>query len=256
MTKKILISIKNLSKSFGSNHVLRGLDLDIYEGESLVVMGGSGTGKSVLLKCILGLIEPDSGEIIVDGQDVLKGGEKSRSALMRRISMLFQGSALFDSLKVWENVAFGLLQNEKMPRREAKALAIEKLKAVGMEEAVGEIYPAELSGGMKRRVALARAIIEKPEIIFFDEPTAGLDPIFSTVINGLIVQSIRELGATGVTITHDMNSARQIADRVAMIYEGKIIWQGSAQDLDNSHNLFVDQFVHGKAEGPIDVIRA
>jgi phospholipid/cholesterol/gamma-HCH transport system ATP-binding protein len=255
MTQQPLISIRNLKKSFGPNHVLKGIDLDLYKGESLVIIGGSGTGKSVLIKCILGLIEPDSGEIIFEGENVLKGGRHSRDALMKRISMLFQGSGLFDSLSVWENVAFGVLHNTSMSRADGKALAIEKMAAVGLKD-VADLSPAELSGGMKRRVALARAIIQNPEIIFFDEPTTGLDPIISTVINDLIIKSVREIGATALTITHDMHSARQISDRVAMIYEGHIIWHGPAAKIDKSGNPYVDQFVHGRADGPIDVVRA
>lgn len=256
MSQKPFISIRHLSKSFGRNQVLKDLNLDIYKGESLVIIGGSGTGKSVLIKCIIGLIEPDKGEIIVDGKDVLKGGRRARQEWMQRISMLFQGSALFDSLKVWENVAFALLQNSSIDREEAKVQAIKTLASVGMKEDVADLYPAELSGGMKRRVALARAIIEEPEIIFFDEPTTGLDPIIATVIDDLIIKSVREIGATALTITHDMNSARRIADRIAMIYGGKIIWEGPADKVNHSGNPYVDQFVHGKASGPIDVVRA
>jgi phospholipid/cholesterol/gamma-HCH transport system ATP-binding protein len=256
MTKQPLISIRNLKKSFGHNQVLKGIDLDLYQGESLVIIGGSGTGKSVLIKCIIGLIEPDEGEIIFEGQDVLKAGAKAREALMKRISMLFQGSGLFDSLSVWENVAFGLLHNTSMKRADAKALAIEKMAAVGLGESVADLSPAEVSGGMKRRVALARAIIQNPEIIFFDEPTTGLDPIISTVINALIVKSVKEIGATALTITHDMHSARQISDRIAMIYDGHIIWHGPATQIDKSGNPYVDQFVNGRAEGPIDVVKA
>ncbi len=256
MTKQPLIQIRNLKKSFGTHEVLRGIDLDLFKGESLVIIGGSGTGKSVLIKCILGLIEPDAGEIIVNGQDVLKAGARGRADLMKRISMLFQGSGLFDSLNVWQNIAFSLLHNTPMPRKDAKALAIQKMAAVGLGEAVADLSPAELSGGMKRRVALARAIIENPEIIFFDEPTTGLDPIISTVINELIIKSVREIGATALTITHDMHSARQISDRIAMIYDGHIIWDGPAKDIAKSGNAYVDQFVHGRAEGPIDVVRS
>lgn len=256
MTKKPLISIKNLKKSFGSNHVLQGINLDIYQGESLVIIGGSGTGKSVLIKCIIGLLEPDSGDIYVNGQDILKAGPAERSALMKRISMLFQGSGLFDSLNVWQNIAFSLIHNKKMKKTDARALALEKMTAVGLNSSVADLYPAELSGGMKRRVALARAIVEKPEIIFFDEPTTGLDPIISTVINDLILNSIKTLGATGLTITHDMHSARQISDRIAMIYNGQIIWDGPANKIEHSGNEFVDQFINGRAKGPIDVVRS
>jgi phospholipid/cholesterol/gamma-HCH transport system ATP-binding protein len=205
---------------------------------------------------MIGLIEPDEGEIIFEGQDVLKAGPKARAALMKRISMLFQGSGLFDSINVWENIAFGLLHNTPMKRADAKALAIEKMAAVGLKDTVADLSPAELSGGMKRRVALARAIIQNPEIIFFDEPTTGLDPIISTVINELIIKSVRDIGATALTITHDMHSARQISDRIAMIYDGRIVWHGPTDQIDKSGNPYVDQFVHGLSEGPIDVVRS
>lgn len=256
MTKQPLISIRNLTKRFGSNQVLNGIDLDVYKGDSLVIIGGSGSGKSVLIKCILGLIEPDEGQILLDGKDILKASTREREALMHRISMLFQGSGLFDSLSIWQNIAFGLLHNTNMPRSDARALAIEKMAAVGLKESVADLSPAEISGGMKRRVALARAIIQNPEIIFFDEPTTGLDPIISAVINKLIIKSVKEIGATGITITHDMESARQISDRIAMIYEGKIIWDGPSSQIDNSGNPYVNQFVRGLAEGPIDVVKS
>lgn len=255
MTKQPLISIRNLKKRFGPHEVLKGIDLDLYQGESLVIIGGSGTGKSVLIKCVLGLIEPDSGEIIVNGENVLKSSD-ARNALMKRISMLFQGSGLFDSLNVWQNIAFALLHNRKIPKLEAKKIAIEKMAAVGLRESIADLSPAEISGGMKRRVALARAVIENPEIIFFDEPTTGLDPIIATVIDELILKCVREIGGTALTITHDMHSARQIADRIAMIYDGHIIWEGPADKIEESGNPYVDQFVHGRAEGPIDVLRA
>lgn len=245
------IRLQGVTKSFGTKRVLQGIDLDVGGGESLVVIGGSGTGKSVLLKCILGLLQPDSGSIVIDGQETvgMRGGE--RIALMNRFGMLFQGSALFDSLPVWENVAFGLIQGRSVPRKAAKEKALEKLAAVGLGPDVGDLYPAELSGGMQKRVSLARAIATEPEIIFFDEPTTGLDPIMADVINNLIVNSVKDLGATTLSITHDMASVRKIGDRVAMIYKGKIIWSGTREEVDNSGNEFVDQFIHGRAEGPI-----
>ncbi|HYG85176.1 MAG TPA: ABC transporter ATP-binding protein [Azospirillum sp.] len=251
------IALRHLHKRFGHKVVLNGIDLEVGRGESLVVIGGSGTGKSVMLKCILGLLHPEKGSIKVDGQETTKLGSREREKLLHKFGMLFQGSALFDSLRVWENVAFGLIQGEHMPRAQAKEIAIAKLGAVGLTPEVGELYPAELSGGMQKRVALARAIADEPEIIFFDEPTTGLDPIMADVINELIVKCVKDLGATAVTITHDMASARKIADRIAMIYQGKIIWAGHAKDIDNSGNPYVDQFVHGRAEGPIQMqIRA
>jgi phospholipid/cholesterol/gamma-HCH transport system ATP-binding protein len=245
------IELRNVSKRFGSKVVLDGMNLTMTRGKSLVVMGGSGSGKSVMLKCVLGIIRPEKGEIFVDGRNVLKMAAGERETVLRKFGMLFQGSALFDSLPVWENVAFGLIQGRKMKRKEAKDIAIAKLAKVGLGPEVGELYPAELSGGMQKRVALARAIAADPEIIFFDEPTTGLDPIMADVINQLIVECVKDLGATALSITHDMASARKIADDIAMIYKGKIIWKGPRSQIDDSGNEFVDQFIHGRAEGPI-----
>jgi phospholipid/cholesterol/gamma-HCH transport system ATP-binding protein len=247
------IRIRDLRKSFGSKVVLDGLDLDIADGESVVVIGGSGTGKSVLLKCIIGLMEPDSGVIEIDGENVVGLPRSEREEFMRRFGMLFQGGALFDSLPVWENVAFGLIAAKHMDRAEARKVAVDKLAQVGLNEEVSTLSPSELSGGMQKRVSLARAIATDPEIIFFDEPTTGLDPIMADVINDLIVKCTRELGATGLSITHDMASARKIADRVAMLYQGRIIWAGPVAKIDNSGNEYVDQFIHGRAEGPIQM---
>ncbi len=253
MSGKPKIEIANLFKSFGPKQVLRGVDLTIGTGESVVVIGGSGSGKSVLLKCILGLMRPDSGSIRIDGEESVNLSRSARERVRAKFGMLFQGSALFDSLRVWENVAFGLIQGERMGRSEAKQVALRKLGAVGLDAPVSELYPSELSGGMQKRVALARAIAREPQIIFFDEPTTGLDPIMSDVINRLIVKCVRDLGATAVSITHDMTSARVIADRIAMIHDGRIIWDGPAKDIDNSGNPHVDQFLHGRAEGPISM---
>jgi phospholipid/cholesterol/gamma-HCH transport system ATP-binding protein len=247
------IRIRNLHKRFGKKVVLNGLDLDVAVGESVVIIGGSGTGKSVLLKCILGLLEPEDGSIQVDGEEVVGLPEDERERVNRKFGMLFQGAALFDSLSVWRNVAFGLIQAKGMAPAKAKPIAIEKLAQVGLGPEVGELSPAELSGGMKKRVALARAIATEPEIIFFDEPTTGLDPIMGDVINDLIVQSVNTLGATALSITHDMASARKISHRIAMLYGGKIIWAGATADVDHSGNDFVDQFIHGRAEGPIQM---
>ncbi|MBN9526319.1 MAG: ATP-binding cassette domain-containing protein [Alphaproteobacteria bacterium] len=251
------IAVAGVHKRFGKKIVLDGVDLEVARGQSLVIIGGSGTGKSVLLKCILGLIRPDSGSIKVDGTETVGMSASDREQVMRKFGMLFQGSALFDSLKVWENVAFGLIQGRKMERARARDIAIEKLGQVGLGPEVGELSPAELSGGMQKRVALARAIATEPEIIFFDEPTTGLDPITADVINDLIVACVKRLGATTLSITHDMASARKIADRIAMIYKGRIIWQGPVADIDRSGNDYVDQFIHGRAEGPIkmDVLK-
>ncbi|RDD62427.1 ABC transporter ATP-binding protein [Ferruginivarius sediminum] len=247
------IRVRGLSKSFGDNQVLRGLDLDVDEGESVVVIGGSGTGKSVLLKCILGILEPDSGSIEVDGEEVvgLRGGDMDR--VRRKFGMLFQNAALFDSLPVWENVAFGMIQSEGVARKRARETAAEKLAAVGLRPEVADLFPAELSGGMKKRVGLARAIATEPEIVFFDEPTTGLDPIMGDVINSLIVEIVQKLGATALSITHDMASARKIAHRIAMLYEGRIIWNGATEEIDSTDNAYVQQFVNGRAEGPIEM---
>ncbi len=247
------IAISGLSKAFDDKIVLDGLDLNVGQRESVVVIGGSGTGKSVMLKCILGLLHPDRGSIKVDGEEVvgLQGSDLER--VRKKFGMLFQNAALFDSMPVWENVAFGLIQGQAMLRSAAKDIALEKLAAVGLGPQVGELWPAELSGGMRKRVGLARAIATSPEIIFFDEPTTGLDPIMGDVINDLIVKCVRELGATALSITHDMASARKIADRIAMLYEGKIIWQGPTGEVDRSGNPYVKQFINGLAEGPIEM---
>ena len=251
MTDIPKIQFADVRKQFGTNKVLNGIDLEIMPGESLVVIGGSGSGKSVMLKCALGLLNPDAGSIRVDGQETVGLVGSERAEIMRKFGMLFQGAALFDSLPVWQNVAFGLIQGRGMDLESAKAIALEKLGSVGLREEIGDLYPAELSGGMQKRVGLARAIATAPEIVFFDEPTTGLDPIMGDVINDLIVKIVRELGATALSITHDMASARKIADRVAMIYQGRIIWQGPVGKIDRSGSEYVDQFIHGRAEGPI-----
>lgn len=250
---KAKISVKNLHKSFGHKVVLDGVDIDIDEGESLVVIGGSGTGKSVLIKCIQGIITPDEGSIKINGKESVGADRKEAEKLYSKMGMLFQGGALFDSLTVWENVAFGLIENKKMPRKKAKQEAVKYLRQVGLSEDVADLSPSELSGGMQKRVGLARAIATNPEIIFFDEPTTGLDPIMADVINDLIINSVKKIGASALTITHDMASARKIADRIAMLYKGKIVWQGSVQELDTTDNPYVRQFVQGSSQGPIKV---
>ncbi len=247
------IRLRNLRKRFGDKVVLDGIDLDIMPSTSMVVIGGSGSGKSVLLKCILGLIEPDAGSIEIDGADILRLPRHEREAVRSRIGMLFQNGALFDSLPVWENVSFGLLAQRKLRRAEAPARAADFLAEVGLAPSVGELYPAELSGGMQKRVALARAIAAQPDIMFFDEPTTGLDPIMGAVIDGLLVDCVKHFGSTAVAITHDMASARRIGDQAAMIYKGRIIWNGPAADLMNSGVPEVDQFTHGRREGPIQM---
>lgn len=248
-----MIELKGLKKSFGSNHVLRGIDLVIPKGESMVIIGGSGTGKSVALKCILGLIKPDAGEIVVAGKSALSG---DRDAFLAQFGMLFQGGALFDSLPVWQNVAFRLLRGKnKLSKADARDLAIEKLRRVGLKADISDLFPAELSGGMQKRVGLARAIAAEPNIIFFDEPTTGLDPIMSGVINELVREIVVEMGATAMTITHDMSSVRAIADKVAMIHEGVVQWTGPITDLDDSGDPYLDQFINARAEGPIEAVR-
>ena len=248
-----MIEMRRVAKAFGSNEVLRGVDLEVAKGSSLVIIGGSGTGKSVALKCVLGLIEPDTGEIRVDGKPV---GHGDRDAFLARFGMLFQGAALFDSLPVWQNVAFRLLRGSlARPRDEAREIAIEKLRRVGLKADVADRLPAELSGGMQKRVGLARAIAADPEIIFFDEPTTGLDPIMSGVINDLIREIVVEMGATAMTITHDMTSVRAIADNVAMLHGGKIRWTGPVAEMDQSGDPYVEQFISGSAEGPIEAVR-
>lgn len=247
------IRIRGLRKAFGDKLVLDGIDLDVAPRTSMVVIGGSGTGKSVLLKCMLGLMEPDAGSIEIDGQDVLRMDRRAAEVVRARIGMLFQDGALFDSLPVWENVAFGLLARGKVSKREARARAVEVLALVGLAATVGDLWPAELSGGMQKRVALARAIAAQPDIMFFDEPTTGLDPIMGAVIDGLIVDCVKRLGSTAVAITHDMASARRIGDRAAMIYKGRIVWEGPATALMDSGNAVVDQFTHGRREGPIQM---
>ncbi|MCI5039777.1 MULTISPECIES: ABC transporter ATP-binding protein [Donghicola] len=248
-----MIELRDIHKTFGANHVLRGVDLTVTKGSSLVIIGGSGTGKSVTLKCILGLIKPDQGQIFVDGQNV---EDASRDAFLARFGMLFQGAALFDSIPVWQNVAFRLMRGAlKRPKDEAREVAIEKLRRVGLKPEVADKFPAELSGGMQKRVGLARAIAADPEIIFFDEPTTGLDPIMSGVINDLIREIVTEMGATALTITHDMTSVRAIADNVAMLHDGVVKWTGPVNDMDTSGDPYVDQFIHGRAEGPIAAVR-
>ena len=248
-----MITLTEVHKSFGSNAVLRGVNLTIERGTSMVVIGGSGTGKSVLLKSILGLIKPDAGVIALDGQDVVTA---EREAFLARFGMLFQGGALFDSLKVWENVAFRLLRGKlARPIDEARDIAIEKLRRVGLSPSVADQLPAELSGGMQKRVGLARAIAAEPEIIFFDEPTTGLDPIMSGVINALIREIVVEMGATAMTITHDMSSVRAIADNVAMLHKGVIQWTGPVAEMDICSDPYVQQFIHGRSDGPIESVR-
>ena len=245
------IRIRGLRKQFGEKTVLDGIDLDVMPGTSMVVIGGSGSGKSVLLKCILGLLRPDSGEILVDGQPTVHLGSSERARMLTKFGMLFQGAALFDSLPVWENVAFGLIQGRGMSRRKAREVAIEKLGMVGLGPEVATLSPSELSGGMQKRVGLARAIASEPAIMFFDEPTTGLDPIMGAVIDELIVDCVKRLGSTSIAITHDMASAQRIGDDAAMLYQGRVSWTGPADELMTSTDPVVDQFTHGRSQGPI-----
>ena len=250
------IRIRGLRKAFGSKHVLDGVDLDVAPHTSTVVIGGSGTGKSVLLKCILGLIRPDEGSIEIDGVDVLRLSPRDAQARRARIGMLFQNGALFDSLPVWENVAFGILAGKRAgrPGRAAARREAERLLGlVGLAPSVGDLSPSELSGGMQKRVALARAVGTDPDIVLLDEPTTGLDPIMGAVIDELIVDTVKRLGSTAVAITHDMASAARIADRAAMLYQGRIVWEGPGDRLMASGVPVVEQFTHGRSEGPISM---
>tara|TARA_R110002073_G_scaffold34710_6_gene102526 strand:- start:749 stop:1495 length:747 start_codon:yes stop_codon:yes gene_type:complete len=248
-----MIDITGLHKSFGSNAVLRGVDLNVETGTSTVIIGGSGTGKSVLLKCILGLVSPDQGQILLDAEDVTRA---ERDPFLAKFGMLFQGGALFDSMPVWQNVAFRLLRGSlRKPVEEAREIAVAKLARVGLGPEVAGKFPAELSGGMQKRVSLARAIAADPQVIFFDEPTTGLDPIMAGVINDLIREIVVEMGATAMTITHDMSSVRAIADRVAMLHRGKIRWEGPVAEMDAADDPYLRQFITGAAEGPIETLR-
>lgn len=248
------IRIRGLTKSFGSNHVLRELDLDIDVAESVVVIGGSGTGKSVLIKTITGLMDADGGSVEIDGTDVLSLPPSERRSMMSRFGLLFQSGALFDSLTVLDNVAFGLVEAQGMPRREAHEHAVDFMAQVGLEPDVGAMYPGEISTGMRKRAALARTIATRPEVVFFDEPTTGLDPIMGDIIDELIVKCVQEFKITALTITHDMDSARRVGNRIAMLYDGKIIWQGPTAEIDNSGNPYVHQFINGLEEGPIELV--
>jgi len=250
------IAIRGLTKSFGEKHILRALDLDVRTGESLVVIGASGTGKSVLLKSIVGILTPDSGSIKIDGEEVVGLTGNARDRTNRKLGMLFQGAALFDSLPLWENVSFGLMSAHGIGRPEARRIAMECLKQVGLQKDDIERFPADISVGAQKRVGLARAIASRPQILFFDEPTTGIDPVMGDIIDRLIVKCVKELGGTALTITHDMESARRIGDRVAMIYKGKIVWVGDVDRINNSDNEYVDQFIHGRIDGPIPALIA
>ncbi len=250
MPSKPIIHVKNVHKSFGDNHVLRGIDLKLNHGESFGVIGGSGTGKSVLIKCILGIIRADMGEILINGENIVGAKSANRQRLISNFGMLFQGGALFDSLTIGQNIAFGLVHGHRIDKREARKIAEEKIEAVDLDPRVIDIFPAELSGGMQKRAALARAIATNPKVIFFDEPTAGLDPIVSGTINALIRRCVSDLGASAITITHDIPSLRVIADRVGLLFKGELIWRGEIADIDKTDNPYMRQFIDGNPHGP------
>ena len=245
------IKIQNLAKSFAGKPVLKDINLEVNEQESLVIIGTSGCGKSVTLKCLLGLIQPDSGSILINGVETVGQSRANREQMLNDFGMTFQFGALFDSLPIWENITFRLRQNTKMNKQKARDIAADIVGQLGLRAHVIDQYPAELSGGMQKRVALARAIADKPQILLFDEPTSGLDPITGGVIDNLITDSVKRLGATAVTISHDMASVRRIADKVAMIDKGHVIWSGPVSEMDKTGIAEVDQFVHGKPDGPL-----
>ena len=245
------ISFKDVCKSFGDLVVLKDFTLDVKKGESLVIIGGSGTGKSVSLKCLLGLLTPDSGKIIVSGKNAVGANEKQKQDINENIGMLFQNGALFDSMTVEQNVSFGLMASNRMRKKNTTAIVYDCLKKVGLAQHVANKYPSDLSGGMRKRVGLARAIATNPEIILFDEPTTGLDPITATTIDELILSTVKDLGVTAITITHDITSVRRIADRVAFLYEGKIVWSGTVKEMDKTNDPYIKQFINGKSQGPI-----
>jgi phospholipid/cholesterol/gamma-HCH transport system ATP-binding protein len=253
-SKDVKIKIRGLSKSFKDKVVLDNLDLDIFENESLVVLGGSGSGKSVLIKCIIGLLKPDAGSIKLNGADTVNLSAPEQAELMGRVGFLFQSGALFDSLRVWENIAFFAIYNKNATEAQARDIAAENLVKVGLNNSILDLYPSQLSGGMQKRVAFARAIAHNPEILFFDEPTTGLDPIMTNVISDFIIHARKALKATTITITHDIKSTHKIATRVAMLYQGKIVWTGSEKKLDNPGNEILDQFIKGNTKGPITAV--
>lgn len=244
------IKIHNLFKSFGSNKVLAGIDLEVKKEKSLVVIGRSGTGKSVLIKSLIGIIKADSGNTIIDDVDFTTAKASDKNRVLSLCGFLFQGGALFDSLSVEDNITFGI--RDVFSKQKRRDIAASKLNEVGLQDYLLDSYPSELSGGMMKRVALARAICSDPKIIMFDEPTTGLDPIMSNVINSLICKIRKSLKATTITITHDMNSVRQIATDVVMIEGGKIIWSGTKEEMDNTDNVYVKQFINGDIRGPLN----
>lgn len=247
----MMIRIIDLHKSFGEKRVLQGINLEVERGETLVIIGQSGSGKSILIKHLIGLIMPDRGEIYVDGVEITRLSEEERYKVRRKFAMLFQGAALFDSLTVLQNVSFGLERYTDHTYQKIEQMARQALQRVGLK-GVENLMPFELSGGMKKRVGIARAIAYEPEIILYDEPSTGIDPIRADAINGLIIQMKNDLEVTSVVITHDMVSTYKVADRVAMLYQGKIIATGSPEEIRDSNNTIIQQFITGAAEGPIE----
>jgi len=247
------IKIENLTKAFGDRKVINNLNMEIKKGESLVIIGGSGTGKSVLIKNMIGIMHPTSGKVYYDNLSFYDASKEERKEIMSKIGVCFQGGALFDSMLIWENVAFVLTHHQKMPAKKAKEIAIETLALVGLNSDVADLYPSELSGGMQKRASITRAIATNPEIIFFDEPTSGLDPINTNLISDLIIKCSKELGSTTITITHDMNGAKRVANKVAMLYKGNIVWEGNKENMESADNPYLQQFINGKTTGPIEV---
>lgn len=248
-----LLSLSGIEKSFADNHVLRGIDLDVRKGDSLALIGTSGCGKSLLFKCILGLVWPDSGTVAVNGRDRNSLSNRERRDFERRCSVLFQYGGLFDSLRVWENICFRQTNFDGMSAEEARHIAADKLAIVGLGPDTCELYPSELSGGMQKRVGFARAIASDPEILFLDEPTAGLDPIMTNEICRFIDESVAAIGATAISISSNINTVERISGRVAMIHDGHIVWDGATSDIWSSGNDHVHQFVNKLADGPIRV---
>lgn len=240
-----MITIKDVSKKFGQNVILKNINLEVQKGTSFVLIGKSGSGKSVLLKNIIGILQPDKGNIIIDGVDTTHIPQYKRITMNNKIGMLFQFSALFDSLNIADNIVFGINVHKKLTKQQIKDIASENLRLVGLDEKILNLYPSEISGGMQKRVGIARLLATKPSILFFDEPTSGLDPIMSEMINDLIIKATKYLGATSFTITHDMKSAKKIAHTLAMIHEGEIIWQGKPSNIENANNEILHNFIDG-----------
>ncbi len=247
-----MIEIIDLHKSFGNHQVLRGVNLKIETGETMVIIGRSGCGKSILLKHIIGILKPDSGKISVDGTNVIEISNEEINHFRTQIGFLFQGAALFDSLTVRENVGFSLYEHTHLPPQEIEQRVKEKLKMVGLG-GIEDLMHAELSGGMKKRVGLARAICTEPKIILYDEPTTGLDPIMADAINDLIIRMREQLKITSIVVTHDMISAYKVGNRISMLYDGKIVGTGTPEEIKNSKDPLIQQFINGSAQGPIKI---